>query len=235
MLWVPTSSPTIKKIELPFGLATFAYPGQANMSFTCVQSAAAKRSLYFASIEELARYKVYHFEEHAKDNVKDVFACIQHLPFTPPGKTFDGSTVVLRVIDGDWHAAGRVYRAWFEKTFGICKPSQCWIRRESFFVDTMFMLPEGTINYRFQDIPQWAKDAKDHGIHSVKISGWHHGGHDNGYPDYTPDPRLGTWKELEDGIKACHRMGVKVYFFVNYQPVMIDSEWYKKELNKYRE
>ena len=79
--------------------------------------------------EELARYKVYHFEEHVKDSVKDVFACIQHLPFTPPGKAFDGSTVVLGVIDGDWHAAGRVYRAWFEKTFGITKPSQCWIRR----------------------------------------------------------------------------------------------------------
>ena len=67
------------------------------------------------------------------------------------------------------------------------------------------------------------------------ISGWHHGGHDNGYPDYTPDPRLGTWNELQNGIKACHRMGVKVYFFVNYQPVMIDSEWYKKELIKYHE
>ena len=30
-------------------------------------------------------------------------------------------------------------------------------------------------------------------------------------------------------------MGVKVYFFVNYQPVMLDSDWYKKELVKYRE
>ena len=153
-----------------------------------------------------------------KTNAKDVFACIQHLPFTPPGKSFDGSTVVLRVVDGDWHAAGRVYRAWFEKTFGICKPSECWMRRQSFFQFTMFELPEGTINYRFKDIPQWAKDAKDHGVNSVQISGWHLGGHDNGYPYYVVDPRLGTWQELEDGIKACHKMGLKVYFFVNYQP-----------------
>lgn len=235
VLWVPTSTPSTKKIELPFGSATFAYPGQANMSFTCIQSAVAKKSLYFASHDKIARYKVYHFEEHAKDNAKDVFAYIQHHPFTPQGKSFDGSTVVLRVVDGDWHAAGRVYRAWFEKTFGICKPSQCWIRRESFFQFTMFELPEGTINYRYKDIPQWAKDAKDHGINSVQISGWHPGGHDNGYPYYTVDPRLGTWQELEDGIKACHKMGLKVYFFVNYQQVMQDSEWYKRELSKYRE
>jgi hypothetical protein len=99
----------------------------------------------------------------------------------------------------------------------------------------MFELPEGTINYRFKDIPRWALDAKEHGINSVQISGWQVGGHDNGYPDYTPDPRLGTWQELEDGIKACHKLGLKVYFFVNYQPVMIESDWYKRELHKYRE
>ncbi len=235
VLWVPTSSPSMKKLALPFGSATFAYPGQANMSFTCIQSAAAKRALYFASHDRTARYKVYHFEEHAKENARDIFAYIQHHPFTPRGKSFDGSMVVLRICDGDWHAAGRVYRAWFEKTFGICKPSECWMRRQSFFQFTMFELPEGTINYRFKDIPQWAKDAKDHGVNSVQISGWHPGGHDNGYPCYVVDPRLGTWQELEDGIKACHKMGLKVYFFVNYHQVMIDSDWYKKELIKYHE
>jgi hypothetical protein len=78
----------------------------------------------------------------------------------------------------------------------------------------MFELPEGTINYRFKDIPHWARDAKAAGINSVLISGWHVGGHDNGYPDYSPEPRLGTWKELEEGIKACHKLGLRVYFFV---------------------
>ena len=235
MIWFPTSNPVTKKIEFPFGPTAFGYPGPMNMSFTCTESGAAKKSLYFAAHDTIARYKVYDFEEHAQGKAKDVFACIQHFPFTPPGKTFDGSTVVLRVVDGDWRAAGRVYRAWFDKTFGICRPADCWIRRQSFFQMTMFELPEGTINYRFKDIPQWAKDAKDCGLGAVQISGWHPGGHDNGYPLYTADPRLGTWQELEDGIKACHRMGLKVYFFVNYQQVMLDSDWYKNELIKYRE
>jgi len=235
VIWIPTTQPVTKKIAFPFGQTAFGYPGAANLSFTCVESGAAKKSLYFAAHDVVARHKVYDFEEHAQGKAKDVFACIQHFPFTPPGKTFDGSTVVLRVVDGDWRAAGRVYRAWFDKTFGICKPADCWIRRQSFFQMTMFELPEGTINYRFKDIPQWAKDAKDHGINAVQISGWHLGGHDNGYPYYTVDPRLGTWQELEDGIKTCHRMGLKVYFFVNYQQVMVDCDWYKKDLIKYRE
>jgi hypothetical protein len=235
VVWIPTSVPATKPINRPFGCMDCAYPGEANMSFSCVQSTAAKKSLYFASHDEIARRKVYRFEECGTGGVKDVVASIIHSPFTPPGKAFDGSTVVVRVVDGDWRAAGRVYRAWFEKTFGLCKPADCWIRRQSFFQFTMFKLPEGTINLTFKDIPQWAKDAKDHGINAVQISGWQVGGHDNGYPCYTPDPSLGTWQDLEDGIKACHKLGLKVYFFVNYQQVMLDMEWYKKELVKYRE
>jgi hypothetical protein len=236
VLWVPASNPWTKSLHGPFQAAYFAYPGQMCMSFACVQSAAAKKSLYFASHDAIARHKVYCFEYAAYDKQKnEVFAAVKHLPYLPPGKSFDGSTVVLRVIDGDWRAAGKVYRAWFEKAFGICKPADCWVRRESFFQMTMFELPEGTICYRFKDIPQWAKDAKDYGVNSLMISGWQHGGHDNGYPDYTPDPRLGTWQELEDGLKACHALGMKVYFFVNYQQVMLDNDWYKRELSKYRE
>ena len=212
-----------------------AYPGKRTCRSPACKARRPRSRSTLPRTTRLPATKSITSRSTPKTSAKDVFACIQHFPFTPPGKTFDGSTVVLRVVDGDWRAAGRVYRAWFEKTFGICKPSDCWIRRQSFFQITMFELPEGTINYRFKDIPQWAKDAKDHGINSVQISGWHLGGHDNGYPYYIVDPRLGTWQELEDGIKACHKMGLKVYFFVNYQQVMIDSDWYKKELVKYRE
>ncbi len=236
VIWLPTASGSTVKIETPFDSAGYSYPGRRlRMSFTCVQSETAGQSLYFAAHDRIARYKTYLFHQLTQGDVKDVFVCVRHFPSTPPGETFDGSPVVLRMVDGDWHAAGRVYRAWYEKAFGICKPSQCWIRRQSFLLDTMFLSPEGTINLKFKDIPQWAKEAKDYGINAVLISGWDRGGHDNGYPHYTIDPRLGTWKELEDGIKACHDLGVKVYFFVNYQQVVVDSELYRNELHKYRE
>jgi hypothetical protein len=143
--------------------------------------------------------------------------------------------VVFRFVDDGWQGAAQVYREWFERAFGIMPPSRDWIRQQSFYLMTMFMLPEGTITYTFKDIPRWAKSAKRHGLKAVQISGWQMGGHDNGYPDYTPDPRLGTWAELEAGIRACHEMGLKVYFFVNYQPMMVESEWYKNDLKRYRE
>lgn len=235
VLWIPTSEPLPRRVELPFAPVICAYPGQAVMSFTCVQSAAAGKSLYFASHDRVARYKRFRFEERVAGGSKDVFALVEHLPHAAPGKTFDGSPVVLRLVDGDWRAGGKVYRDWFEHAFGICQPSQSWIRRQSFFQMTMFELPEGTINLRYKDIPRWGKEAKEHGINAVQISGWHLGGHDNGYPYYVVDPRLGTWEELKQGIQACHDLGLKVFFFVNYQQVMLDSDWYKSELSKYRE
>ena len=234
-LWIPTSTPTERPILPTAGGASFGYPGQMNMGFACIQSKSAGKTLYFASHDAVARYKTFRFVETGAAGATDMAACIQHSPFLPPGQQFDGSPVALRFVQGDWVAASRIYREWFCATFGIVQPADDWIRRQSFFVMTMFMLPEGTINYTFKDIPKWARAAKEHGINAVQISGWQMGGHDNGYPCYEPDPRLGTWKELEDGIRACHKMGLKIYFFVNYQPMMVESDWYKKELSKYRE
>jgi len=234
-LWVPTSTPWEKPVAPPFGNAAFGYPGQMNLSFTCIQSPSAGKSLYFASHDTVARHKRYQFTELSGADGTDVSACLVHEPLTPSGGSFDGSPVVVRFVDGNWHAAAQVYREWFLDAFGIPSPEQDWIRRQSFFLMTMFMLPEGTIGFTFRDIPKWARSAKEHGIEAVQISGWQMGGHDNGYPDYTPDPRLGTWEELEEGIRECHRMGLKVYFFANYQPMMVDSDWYKNTLSKYRE
>ena len=61
VLWVPTSNPWIKKIDPALGSPHFAYPGQMNMSFTCLQSKSAGKSLYFAAHDKIARYKNYRF------------------------------------------------------------------------------------------------------------------------------------------------------------------------------
>src|SRR5205814_8120351 len=118
--------------------------------------------------------------------------------------------------------------------FTIRQAEQSWLRQAQAIQDTMFMLPEGNIMLPFKDIPAWAKGAHDFGVNAVLISGWNVGGHDNQYPNYTPDPRLGTYEELAAGIEECHRMGVKVFFFANIQPVDISTDWYRDELHNYR-
>lgn len=66
------------------------------------------------------------------------------------------------------------------------------------------------------------------------LSGWWRGGHDNQYPDYSPEPRLGSWSDLRRGIAACHRLGVRVLFFANIDSVDISTARYRRGLKKYQ-
>ncbi|HEV8634931.1 MAG TPA: DUF6259 domain-containing protein [Chloroflexota bacterium] len=157
-----------------------------------------------------------------------------HMPYTPPGETFAGPPVVVQSHAGDWHAAARIYRAWFLAHFPVPPSGRNWLRREQAVQDTMFLLPEGNVMLTFKDMGRWAREASDYGVTTVMISGWNVGGHDNQYPNYTPDPRLGTWDDLAAGIAECHRLGVRVLFFANIQTVDVSTDWYKQELHRYR-
>ena len=230
------------------------YPKRLSMPWTDIYNPALGRGVYYGCHDETPRASVLRFEMHpglARNRVggnwpiDDEIAAMAdtfpagvvmhwvHMPCTPPGGQFDGPPVVLRCHEGDWHDAARSYRAWFDARFAVRKPADSWLRRQQAVQDAMFLLPEGNVMLTFKEIPQWAADAADHGVKTVMISGWNVGGHDNQYPSYTPDPRLGTWEELAEGIAACHAIGVKVLFFSNIQFVDTSTDWYRRELHAY--
>ena len=222
-----------RRLTRPFGQYSIGYPG-SNMGFVDASNPVLKRSLYLGAHDPVARFKVFSFLEVGQGNGSDVVAFLTHYPFTPPGARFEGSPLVVQFHDGDWIAAGRqIYKPWFTKQFGLMKPDDDWIRRQSFFQMIMIMLPEGNVNYPIREIPQLAKDGLKYGLTSLQIAGWQFGGHDNGYPYYEPDPRLGTYDDLKEAIRQCHAMGVKIYFFANIHVANVDTEWYKNELKDY--
>ncbi|NQU11155.1 hypothetical protein HQ590_10220 [bacterium] len=229
---------------------TWWYPGHMPMPWVSFYQEALDRGVYFACHDPEARSKVFRLAmspgtadarvdgdwprpEELNGLPAGVTMNWTFFPYTKPGQTFTGPTLVVRAHPGGWPESAALYRAWFDRTFGVVDSRQDWLRRETSFLDTMFLLPEDNINLTFRDIPAWAKTAADHGITSVMISGWHVGGHDRGYPQYEPDPRLGTWEELGAGIRACHDLGLRVSFFANVQTVDITTSWYKKELHQY--
>ena len=201
------------------------------------------RGLYFASHDMICRTQALRFEKRpgvALDGGWDYASpigymhCIYH-PYIRQNETFDGPAVVFRFHEGDWHDGARIYRAWFTSAFKIRDPRQDWLRQEMAYQSSMFLLSEAErIYWRFEDIPRWAKGAKDHGVNAVHVAGWMEGGHYADQPSYRPDPRLGTWEDLAAAIGKCHQMGVKVIFFVNTFPLCMDSDWYDQELHKYR-
>jgi hypothetical protein len=231
--------------------AFWSYPNPMPMPWICLCNKRLDRAMYFACHDTISRHKTVRFELHpgigsrqyggnwprAEELDPNVPVGLKlHwtlYPYVRAGETFEGPPVVLQFHPGDWHQSAKIYRAWYTAHFPILDVSESWMRQEMAFVDTMVLLPEGNVILPFKEIPQWAKAARDCGVKSVLVSGWSVGGHDGSYPYYEPDPRLGTWEDLAAGIRDCHQMGMKVYFFANIQPVRVDTDWYRKELHRY--
>ncbi|MBI2191886.1 MAG: hypothetical protein HYU36_07875 [Planctomycetes bacterium] len=232
------------------GEHAFNYPGALSMPWTSIYHPDVGRAAYFAAHDPVPRCKSLRFgftpgtafqraggdwpsPAETGDTPVGVTLNWTFHPYTRPGETFQGPPVVLAWHAGGWRESARRYRSWFDAHFGVVDSRGHWLRDEPATLDTMFLLPEDKVSLTFRDIPRWARSAARHGVRCVLISGWQTGGHDRGYPRYEPDPRLGTWGDLEEGIGACHRLGVRVLFFVNVQPADATTPWFRRELHRY--
>ena len=148
----------IKRIGMPGdGGLDGHYPGDLCMSFSSVYNTKARRTMYFASHDTVARLKYYRFFEQSGPAGRELYAGIEHLPYTPPGKSFEGSPVVLRFHDGGWEEARPFYREWFKKSFGLMDPSRCWIRRQTFFQTRCSSTPRARSTTPSRTFPAWQR------------------------------------------------------------------------------
>jgi hypothetical protein len=154
------------------------------------------------------------------------------LPFVRPGIRWSGPPIIFHFHRGIWWTAADYFRAWYNEHWRIDKTGS-WLTQEDAWQSTIISYPEGTIGYRFRDLPAMAKDAQKYGIHVLQIDGWHIGGIDRNYPQYSPDPRLGTWDELRQALAGCQGLGVHVLLFSNLQWIDIQTDWYRNELYRY--
>ena len=228
------------------------YPGGVSMPWVDFYDRRLGRGLYVGSHDEIARYRVFRMEMHPgikhntdgsnwpREEHRDerwpsgIILGWAHFPYTKPGETFRGSQIVVRGHEGDWHEATRIFRAWYDTKFKAVDPKRSWMHEELAVQDTLFLMPEGNVQMTYADVPRWAADAKEYGVGTVMMSGWDLGGHDSHYPRYEPDPRLGTWEELERAVAAVHDLGMRVIFFANFSPVDCATDWFREELHKYQ-
>ena len=83
-----------------------------------------------------------------------------------------------------------------------------WLRKEMAWQSVIISNCEDEVLYRFKDWPKLAADAKKYDVTTFEILGWNMGGIDRGYPQYTPDPRLGTHEEFRQALAEIRRIGV---------------------------
>jgi len=213
------------------------YPGAMAMPWIEIASRDRGRGLFFADLDSRCRYKSVRVEKTGLSRVDggQVLGRFywHHTPHLRAGSSFDGPPVVLRFHENNLQQACRFYRDWFEVQFGPVRAEQSWLRQDPCYQDVMLLLPEGNVNMRFKDLPRYAADGLKCGMKTIMISGWNLGGHDGWYPYYEPDPRLGTWDDLQAALAEVHRLGARALFFVNYSPVHPGTKWFNDELQRY--
>lgn len=153
-----------------------------------------------------------------------LMAAWSSFPFLESGGEWSSAPVVLRFHEGTWWAGARIFREWWDEHFELAPRS--WLAEEDAWQSTIISYPDGEIGFRYADLPRLAQEARDAGIGVIQICGWHRGGLDRNYPDYSSDPRLGTSEEFTEALRACEELGVKVLVFGNLQVANIETdEW----------
>ena len=160
--------------------------------------------------------------------VHTLFAPV-HMCYLQPGETGDLTPIALQAYVGDWQKGIDIYKEWRDSWAGFA-PGPAWLREPHSWLQLHMNSPEDELRYRFTDLPAIAAECAKYGIKAIQLVGWNDGGQDQGNPSHSPDPRLGTWEELRDGIAACKALGVKLILFAKFTWADRATQWFREEL-----
>ena len=138
------------------------------------------------------------------------------LPFIQPGTQKDLSTIVLRPFKGDWHAGILPYKKWRE-TWYSRQEQPDWVKEIGCWMTLHINSPEGCCRYRYNDIVEVAKEARQSGVQLLQLIGWAKDGQDGAEPLQDTDDRLGTHAELKEAIRQIEALGIRVLLMCKFK------------------
>lgn len=236
-------------LGITYDAVGFTYPGTMPMGWMDVFNRKAGIGYYYANQDPDTRLTLLYLEMRPFTkgaSVKDSWPSLSEMPEGEPfgltmgwvnfpylmRGTFKAGPVALQVHGGDWHTASGIYRSWYDQHFTIKRPLS-WLRQEQAWQSIIISNPEDVVVHRFSELPKLAADAKKYGITTFEVLGWNIGGIDRGYPQYQPDPRLGTPKEFRKALADIRAIGVHPLIFANVQVADTATPLFRKTLKQY--
>ena len=236
-------------LGIRYDAASYLYPGGMTMGWMDVYNRKAGIGYYYANQDPDTRLTALYTEMRPftksavlKDNwplAADVppgepigmTMGWVYFPYTAKG-TFSPGPIALQVHSGDWHAASAIYRSWFDRHFVVRRPAT-WLRKEMAWQSIILSNPEDVVVHRFSELPKLAADARKYGVTTFEILGWDMGGIDRGYPQYRPNPRLGTREEFRQALEQVRAMGVHPLIFANIQYADTATPLFRDRLSRF--
>lgn len=236
-------------LGIRYDAAGFTYPGAMQMGWMEFFNIRAGLGLYYANHDPESRLTALYFELRPFTKsavVGDNWPTPQDVPSGEPiglsmgwlnfpyvkQGTFRAGPIALQIHQGDWHEGSELYRAWFDQHFDVRRPPT-WLREEMAWQSVIISNPEDVLLYEFRELPKLAAGAKKYGVTTFEILGWNVGGIDRGYPQYTPDPRLGTPQEFREALAEIKKMGVHPLAFANIQVADTATALFKESLHRF--
>lgn len=234
---------------IPYDAVSFNYPGSMSMGWIDIYNSKAGIGYYYANQDPETRLMLLQAELRPFSKGADLRDNWPSPAELPPGEpigltmgwvnmpylsngTFSSGPIALQVHNGDWHQASKIYRSWFDKHFTVQRPPD-WLRKENAWQSIILSNSEDVIVHRFSELPKLAADAKKYGITTFEILGWDIGGIDRGYPQYQPDPRLGTPDEFRQALADIRAMGVHPLIFSNVDVADTATPLFREKLKQY--
>ncbi len=176
-----------------------------------------EQGFYLASYDPAMPVSALHAETFGPDKPGMGFYIAKY-PDLRPGDSWSSAPAGVAVHPGDWHWGADRYRGWHHASTGSADtaPDPDWLQCSSGLVAHYdFKYQSGDIVHRFSDLGRLYAEAQEMGLNDLLLSGWHIDGFDHGFPQYRPDPDLGTTDELCAQIAAVHEHGGRVGFYIN--------------------
>ncbi len=133
-----------------------------------------------------------------------------------PGQTWTSEEWVLTPHVGGWAKGIEPYRDWARQHIKRVAPVPDHVRRGLGFRSAWMCQNQpgdpGDAVWKFPDVPELAREAKDHGLDEMMLWATHPG---FTLPMPQPQPQLGTEKDFAEAVAECRRLGVNVAPFIS--------------------
>ena len=222
------SAPWEAKTSAFMYLETGLYPSSRYLTMPWVAIDTGSGTWYAAVHDAKERAKRIGVRWYHRDRFADVR--FRHPVSIRAGDKWELPETVFEKVDGDWHAAAKRYRAWFDSAYpAVRSAAPDWTRDLTGWLLVIMKQQNEELMWPYTDIPKLCDVAERNGLNSIGLFGWTVGGHDHLYPDYDADPKMGGAEALKAGIAEAHRRGIRVCIYANGQLQHVGATEFWKE------